>query len=305
MSSLDSVKFRVASAGTGSFVVATPSPGFITPATAGMANGRLLNYIAFSDDQTQWEYGTSSYTVSGTSIARSCTNGSSGLATTVNFTSAPTVAICLLADGVMNSLVIGASKPFAESNLMVVGASGGIIIETLATASGDTCFYANNSGTITGNVSVLGDNITATGDVNGQIWNGNNAAGATSTMYVSVSGAAAGDPIYVVNVGGSSFWSLGLANADADKFKIAYGSSSSARLSSGVALTISTSQGVVVGNAALATSATDGFMYIPTCAGTPTGTPTNHVTGTLPMIYDTTNHKFWMYDAGWKGVVLS
>ena len=56
----------------------------------------------------------------------------------------------------------------------------------------------------------------------------------------------------------------------------------------------------VVGNQALATTATDGFLYIPTCAGTPTGVPTTF-TGRIAMVYDTTNHQFWFYDGGgWK-----
>jgi len=43
-----------------------------------------------------------------------------------------------------------------------------------------------------------------------------------------------------------------------------------------------TSKGnVTVGNAALATSATDGFFYIPTCAGTPSGTPTAGTEGEI------------------------
>jgi hypothetical protein len=56
---------------------------------------------------------------------------------------------------------------------------------------------------------------------------------------------------------------------------------------------------VLVGNAALATTDTEGFLYIPTCAGTPTGVPTTR-TGLIPMIYDTTNDQFWFYRAGWK-----
>lgn len=57
---------------------------------------------------------------------------------------------------------------------------------------------------------------------------------------------------------------------------------------------------VVVGNQAISTSATDGFLYIPTCAGTPTGTPTTF-TGRVPMIFDTTNSQFWFFTgAAWK-----
>lgn len=59
--------------------------------------------------------------------------------------------------------------------------------------------------------------------------------------------------------------------------------------------------GLVVGTAALATTATDGFLYIPTCAGTPTGTPTTQ-TGTVPLIFDTTNKKLYIYAGGaWIG----
>jgi hypothetical protein len=54
-----------------------------------------------------------------------------------------------------------------------------------------------------------------------------------------------------------------------------------------------------IGSAAISTSATDGFLYIPTCAGTPTGVPTTQ-TGRVAMVYDTTNHQFWFYDSGWK-----
>ena len=58
--------------------------------------------------------------------------------------------------------------------------------------------------------------------------------------------------------------------------------------------------GMVVGTAALATSATDGFLYVPTCAGTPTGTPTTQ-TGTAPIIVDTTNNKLYFYsNAAWR-----
>lgn len=59
---------------------------------------------------------------------------------------------------------------------------------------------------------------------------------------------------------------------------------------------------VVVGNqnAALATTVTDGFFYIPSCAGVPTGVPTA-VAGSVPMIYDTTNLRLYIYAGGaWR-----
>lgn len=62
---------------------------------------------------------------------------------------------------------------------------------------------------------------------------------------------------------------------------------------------------IVLGKqAALATNATDGFTYIPTCAGAPSGVPTAY-TGKTAMVFDTTNNKLMIYDGGWIGVTLS
>ncbi len=54
-----------------------------------------------------------------------------------------------------------------------------------------------------------------------------------------------------------------------------------------------------LGGAALATSATDGFAYIPTCAGPPTGTPTAY-TGKVPLVYDTTGDEIGFYNGQWN-----
>ena len=63
---------------------------------------------------------------------------------------------------------------------------------------------------------------------------------------------------------------------------------------------IDASGNVVVGTAALATTATDGFLYVPTCAGTPTGTPTAF-TGRAPIVVNTTNNKLYFYSGGaWR-----
>lgn len=59
---------------------------------------------------------------------------------------------------------------------------------------------------------------------------------------------------------------------------------------------------VVVGNQALATTATDGFLYIPGGAGTPAGTPTAF-TGRYPLYWDTTNKKLYIFDGTWLGGV--
>lgn len=62
---------------------------------------------------------------------------------------------------------------------------------------------------------------------------------------------------------------------------------------------------VVLGNqSALATNATNGFVYIRTCAGTPTGAPTAF-TGHVAMLFDTTNSKLYCYNGAWKSVTLT
>lgn len=72
------------------------------------------------------------------------------------------------------------------------------------------------------------------------------------------------------------------------------------RTSNAVRMNIDQTGNKVFGVAALATNATDGFVHIPSCAGTPTGTPTL-VIGMIPMIFDTTNSQFWFYTGGaWK-----
>ena len=53
------------------------------------------------------------------------------------------------------------------------------------------------------------------------------------------------------------------------------------------------------GTSALATSATEGFFHIQSCAGTPTGVPASIPTGQKPMVYDSTNKKLYIYDGGW------
>ena len=60
---------------------------------------------------------------------------------------------------------------------------------------------------------------------------------------------------------------------------------------------------IVSGNqAAIATNATDGFLYVPSCAGTPTGTPTAY-TGKIAVVADSTNNKLYIYSGGaWQAL---
>lgn len=56
---------------------------------------------------------------------------------------------------------------------------------------------------------------------------------------------------------------------------------------------------VSLGTAALATNATDGFLNVDSCAGTPSGVPTAF-TGRVPVVHDTTGNNEWQYNGGWR-----
>lgn len=56
------------------------------------------------------------------------------------------------------------------------------------------------------------------------------------------------------------------------------------------------------GGAALATTATTGFFYVPACAGTPTGVPVAQA-GLVPIVFDSTGGKLYAYTGGsWVAV---
>lgn len=65
-------------------------------------------------------------------------------------------------------------------------------------------------------------------------------------------------------------------------------------------LRIDNAGNVIINTAAIATTATNGFLYVPTTAGTPTGVPTTY-SGRAPIVVDTTNNKLYFYSGGaWR-----
>jgi hypothetical protein len=69
---------------------------------------------------------------------------------------------------------------------------------------------------------------------------------------------------------------------------------------SGGAADLIVTRNLVVNTGALATNATTGFLYVPTCPGTPTGTPTAF-SGRAPIVINSTNNKLYFYSGGaWR-----
>ena len=73
-----------------------------------------------------------------------------------------------------------------------------------------------------------------------------------------------------------------------------------------VAMTIYSVLSVVTGKV-LATTATGGFLYIPSCAGPPTGIPVTRADRSA-IVHDTTSNRLEIYNDvtdGWEGVALA
>ena len=104
-----------------------------------------------------------------------------------------------------------------------------------------------------------------------------------------LSNTAAGDTLFYCVASGNSWY--GVAGTGAAVFVT--NNSERARITS-------TGNVVAGGSVALATTATDGFLYVPTCAGIPTGTPTA-ITGMAPVVVNTAANKLYFYSGGaWR-----
>lgn len=71
-------------------------------------------------------------------------------------------------------------------------------------------------------------------------------------------------------------------------------------------MTVGDNGNIVIGGAALATTATSGFPWIPSCPGTPTGAPTAPYTNAAAMVVDTSNNRLYVLVGGtWKYATLT
>lgn len=66
-------------------------------------------------------------------------------------------------------------------------------------------------------------------------------------------------------------------------------------------LTVSNAGNLVLGSGALTTSATDGFLYLASMAGVPTGTPSTN-SGRVPLAYNTASNILYAYNSGWQAI---
>lgn len=192
-------------------------------------------------------------------------------------------------DNLGNELVTGSVKSpviMSQTNLATGAMTGSTVFSTTSTAAASPTLVLQkvHNNTIGVNGSFAGATVTT--EVLGQLV----VAGVRSAGDF---GQVGGSIQFVQNGSASTFVPTDII------FSSTTGSSGLIEY-----MRISNSGSIIIGAAAIATNATDGFLYIPSCAGAPTGTPTTH-TGTAPMVYDTTDNKLYVYNGAWKSVTLS
>jgi hypothetical protein len=175
-----------------------------------------------------------------------------------------------------------AGNTISFTQAMTLDASGNLLVGRTSSTGDNERFQIDANGTSTTYTALFGNTGTATSTYNVVRW----IQGATGSAagYIGTGGSVVGNPAFqnAFVVGTQTSNRLVFNTADTEKAHIP------------------AAGGMVVGTAALATSATDGFLYVPTCAGTPTGTPTTQ-TGTAPIVVDTTNNKLYFYSGGqWR-----
>lgn len=90
-----------------------------------------------------------------------------------------------------------------------------------------------------------------------------------------------------------------LASTDTLEVACSTNSNSPNGLSVGTAFYADTIHGnVVIGAAAITNSATGGFLYVPSCPGVPTGTPTVSISGLVPLVIDSGTKALYAYIGG-------
>lgn len=200
-------------------------------------------------------------------------------------------------DDANNRLGLGTNTPRRRADFLDAGGSAQLRLsysdnvkyaEARVDSNGD--LFLSNQGT------TIQFSQALAGTMNYTVWNTDAGATSHARIQVVVGATTAGDPIIDWQVVGGTTWVAGIDNSDGDTFKI----SPAVDFSTANYLQLATTGSVVLGTGALTTTATDGFVYVSTVPGVPTGVPTTY-TGYAPLQIDTADNRLYFYSGGqWR-----
>lgn len=198
----------------------------------------------------------------------------------------------------------------ATSGVTFNGAIDGVVFVNLVTDGSAIVVGASvTNARFIGGVIPSGYTDSGTGTqligVSGQV--GPLTAGRSTTQNLTLTGDGSANYLTGVSASGVAKRFEVFADTNSGEFRAGTKAASDAVLyANNVAgFKVDTNSHNLLGLASPATSATTGFAYLPTMAGTPSGAPTTY-TGRSPMVVDSTGSKLWVRVSGvWKSTTLA
>jgi len=205
--------------------------------------------------------------------------------------------------GTSGKIIADATNLIATATNITPATAGTFSINGFVNTSGAgsslTLRGGNSTGNLGGAISVTAGSTQQSGNgATTTITGGSNTVGGGGTTIV-----AAGTSNAASQSGGNLSLRGGQPGSGGTAGSIGMTTGTSAGGST--RLTIDGSGNIIPGTAALATTATDGFIYSQSCAGTPTGVPAATATGRVPLIIDSTNNRLYSYISGWVQPALN
>jgi hypothetical protein len=264
------------STGTGA-VVLSNSPTLVTPVlgtpTSGNFSSGSFTWPTFNQNTT----GTASNVTGTVAVA----NGGTGL---TSFTSGGVVYASST-----SALATSSGLVFDGTNFATTGTASATKLVPTGSVTAGNGMYLPAADTL----------AWSTGGVERARMSNKGLTSVSSTFDWTTNGAWANGAFTGTSISGvpsTSGWSIDMTNA----IFLRIGTASVTGVPTECMRITSSGNVVAGGSVALATTATDGFLYVPTCAGTPTGTPTA-ITGMAPIVVNTTNNKLYFYSGGaWR-----
>jgi hypothetical protein len=225
----------------------------------------------------------------------------------------PTNTVLFKFDGPSGTMTLGGPTfAGASRTIQADGSASNVGINIFAKGTGTLNFATSGTASFSGVVqtNVGGVSVTSGTPLDNN-FKGNNATGAALAAgraviiggQSSVTGVAGGD---VIIDGGDA--SVGVANGGNISITsgagIGGGTPGAVILSINHVAALSIDRLLNIYPSSGTTGMTDGFIYIPSAAGIPTGVPTGG-SNVVPMYYDKTNNNFYIYNGSWKKVALT